>query len=108
MPYFAVISKAIDKVPFLTVRGFLVKERGVSVAISDPHVFCLLVPHGTFSIKPTIKGFTDLLYMLKVMQWILFKDLGALSPTVLFGVQHGQTHFCSRRIIMLCNYQDNL
>lgn len=75
MPYSAVISKAIDKVPFLTVRGFLVKERGVSVAISDPHMFCSLVPHGIFSIKPTIKGFTDLLYMLKVMQWILFKDL---------------------------------
>ena len=30
---------------------------------------------GVFSVEPTIKSFTDLLYMLKIMQWILFKDL---------------------------------
>ena len=75
MPYFAIISEAIDKVSLLMVRGFLVKERGVSVTISDPHVLCSLVPHGVFSIVPTIKSFTDLLYMLKIMQWILFKVL---------------------------------
>ena len=75
MPYSAVISEAVDKVSLFTVRGFLVKERGVSISINDPHVLCLLVPHGVFSIEPTIKSFTVLLYMLKIMQWILFKDL---------------------------------
>ena len=50
MPYSAIISEAIDNVSLLTVNGFLVKERGVPVAISDPHVLCSLVPHGVFSI----------------------------------------------------------
>ena len=70
MPYSTVISEAFDRVSLLTVRGILMKERGIPVAISDPHVLGPLIPNGIFSIKPAIKIFMDLLYMLKIIQWV--------------------------------------
>lgn len=70
MPYSTVISKAFDRVSLLKVRGILIKEKGVLVAINDPHVLGLLIPHGIFIIKPAIKKFTNLLYMLKIIKWV--------------------------------------